>query len=148
MHQVLHGDAVFTNDGRRSGILSGDELCYSLSKTLRPRVCVFLASVPGVFDRPPETNPTAQLIHEIRVDYHGKIVNLDCLSAASREHDVTGGLQAKLDVAAKIARLGIPVCVCEGGTVHAREALRGRMPSVCTLLVRVDHTFPHKGDYF
>ncbi|KAL1498605.1 hypothetical protein AB1Y20_013920 [Prymnesium parvum] len=143
---VLHGDAVFTDEGRECGILSGDELCRALSEALRPRLCVFLASVAGVFDRPPEA-PHAKLIRVIRVDRRGRLVEGPKVSTDSVAHDVTGGLRAKLEAAVQIARLGVPVCICEGGTGHAAMALQGRIPSVCTMLVRSDHSFPEGGDY-
>eukprot|EP00966_Prymnesium_polylepis_P173949 4024421-Prymnesium_polylepis.1 len=138
---VLHGDAVFTSgDGRGCGILSGDELCCALSGAFRPALCVFLSDVAGVYDRPPENDPAATLIREIRVDRSGRIVGLQA-KLETAAHDVTGGLQAKLEAAARIASRGVPVCVCEAATMHAQEALCGRVPQVCTMVVRDDVVF-------
>ena len=43
---------------------------------------------------------------------------------------------AKLEAAIDIARAGTPVVVVEAGTAHARAALRGEVPDVCTLVER------------
>ena len=143
----MHGDAVFTDEGRGCGIVSGDELCCALSGALRPRLCVFLANVAGVYDRPPDRDPAARLIREIRVSRSGEIVGLPAVSADTAAHDVTGGLHAKLEAAARVAAGGVPVCVCEAGTPHAEAALHGRVPAVCTMVVREDHALPADG-YF
>ena len=49
---------------------------------------------------------------------------------------MTGGLAAKLDAAAAIAKEGVPVVIVQVDTEHALTALRGEIPKVCTLVER------------
>mmetsp|Transcript_692 Transcript_692/g.2021 ORF Transcript_692/g.2021 Transcript_692/m.2021 type:complete len:306 (-) Transcript_692:321-1238(-) len=125
---VLHGDAVL--DGTQgTSILSGDTLVEVLADALRPRLCVFLTDVAGVYDRPP-SEPGAALIPRLCV-VDGDIRLPETSTAA---HDVTGGLAAKLESAARIARAGTPVLIVEVGTESAAAALRGEVPPVCTVI--------------
>ncbi len=130
---VLHGDATY-DDARGSAILSGDTLVEELCGALAPRCALFLTDVPGVYDRPP-TDPSASLLAEIRVDRRGRLI-LPAPTTTAAEHDVTGGIGSKLEVAARIAAAGVPVCVCEAGSEHAAAALAGRRPQTCTIILR------------
>ena len=125
---VLHGDACL-DEVQGASILSGDTLMTLLAEELRPKLVVFITDVPGVFDRPPD-EPGATLVPRISVGARRgpKIATSTAL------HDVTGGVAAKLESAIAIARAGTPVVVVEAGTVHARAALRGEVPGVCTLV--------------
>ncbi len=134
MMPVFHGDATY-DDGRGSAILSGDTLVEELCVALAPRCALFLTDVPGVYDRPP-ADPAACLLTEIRVDRRGRLVLPAPPTTATAEHDVTGGIGAKLEVAARVAAAGVPVCVCEAGSEHAAAALAGRRPQTCTLILR------------
>lgn len=89
--------------------------------------------VPGVFTRPP-TEPGAELIPEILVASDGSC-KLPEMSTA--EHDVTGGIEEKLKTAiAVVVKCGIPVYIVQVGTLHAGDALAGRVPKVATVLRR------------
>lgn len=130
MVPVLHGDAVL-DELQGASILSGDVLVDLLSDALRPKLCVFLTDVAGVFDRPP-SEPGAALIPRLVVGRDGTMRLPETSESA---HDVTGGIRAKLEAAAAIARGGTPVVVVQVGTPHALAALRGEVPEVCTLVV-------------
>jgi len=96
---------------------------------------VFLTDVAGVYDRPPgvqndETgmpNERPSLIKEIFVTNSGKILSAVDTSSHMHEHDVTGGMGAKIRCAADIARdTGSEVFIVQAGTDHALVALSGR----------------------
>ena len=127
---VIHGDACL-DDVQGASILSGDTLMTLLAEELRPKLVVFITDVPGVFDRPPD-EPGATLVPRISVGA-GRGPKIATSTAL---HDVTGGVAAKLESAIAIARAGTPVVVVEAGTAHARAALRGEVPDVCTLVER------------
>ena len=74
------------------------------------------------------------LINDIWVENDGSISTSVKTSIA--KHDVTGGIQGKLLSAIEIAKMGIPVVICELGTEHSLQALRGELPSVCTIIRR------------
>ena len=126
------------DDARGCAILSGDELLEALCGELRPKLAVFLTDVAGVFDKPPSESGAA-LIPEIRVRRNGALVipSGGALTTSSRAHDVSGGLAAKLQSAAKIAARGTPVVIVQAGTPHAAEALAGRWPEVGTRVLRI-----------
>ena len=127
---VLHGDACL-DEVQGASILSGDTLMTLLAEELRPKLVVFITDVPGVFNRPPD-EPGATLVPRIVVGA-GRGPKIATSTAL---HDVTGGVAAKLESAISIARAGTPVVVVEAGTAHARAALRGEVPDVCTLVER------------
>ena len=127
---VLHGDACL-DEVQGASILSGDTLMTLLAQELRPRLVVFVTDVPGVFDRPPE-EPGATLIPRILVGGGAG----PAVKTSTALHDVTGGVAAKLEAAIAIARSGTRVVIVEAGTAHARAALRGEIPDVCTLVER------------
>ena len=127
---VLHGDACL-DEVQGASILSGDTLMTLLAEELRPKLVVFITDVPGVFNRPPD-EPGATLVPRISVGA-GRGPKIATSTAL---HDVTGGVAAKLESAIAIARAGTRVVVVEAGTAHARAALRGEVPDVCTLVER------------
>jgi isopentenyl phosphate kinase len=120
---VLHGDAVL-DSSLGCTILSGDTIIRHLAEQLRPQFVVFLTNVEGVYDRPPEQSG-AQLLRIIDVHQDGSweaaggscSVQLSC-----SEHDTTGGIAKKVEEAAVIARLGIPVVIAKAGSEAARLA--------------------------
>ena len=57
---------------------------------------------------------------------------LDGSGSSKGVADVTGGIRAKLDAAAQMAKMGIPVYIVQVGTIHALNALRGEEPDVGT----------------
>lgn len=126
---VLHGDAVI-DQMQGSSIVSGDLILETLCSDMKPTSAVFLTDVPGVFTKPPN-EPGAQLIREIIVSSDGTC-ELPVMSTA--EHDVTGGIEEKLKTAISVVKQGVPVYIVQVGTEHAKDALCGREPKVCTVL--------------
>eukprot|EP00536_Pseudo-nitzschia_multiseries_P010215 jgi/Psemu1/202657/e_gw1.305.29.1 len=111
-----------------AGILGGDTLVEiiathplvrgSLTKT------VFLTDVDGVFTKDPKACSDAALVKNISVDPEsGEVMNELSASGSSHEHDVTGGLEAKLGAAATVAKTGIDVIVARCGSVGAVIAM-------------------------
>jgi isopentenyl phosphate kinase len=143
---VLHGDAVLDSE-QGSAVLSGDALVVALCQALRPERVVFLTNVAGVYDRPPD-QPGARLLSRIVFDrstYGVRELYFRSESGASERlkgglatstaaHDVTGGLAAKLEAAAKCAAYGTPVYIVQVGTEDATAALTGETPRVYTLI--------------
>lgn len=114
--------------------------------------CVFLTDVAGVFDKPPEQR-NARLIRKISVGRDGAIKGMEyaggdrpgtpggitAIDTATRAGvvDVTGGICGKIEAACKIAALAdVPVVIVEIGTMDALDAMSGRVPERCTLIVK------------
>ncbi|KAG8459175.1 hypothetical protein KFE25_005686 [Diacronema lutheri] len=136
---VLHGDVVL--DERQGwAILSGDELMVQAGR-LRPQRAVFLMDVPGVFDRPP-SEPDAMLLERIDVAADGR-AHLPRTSAAS--HDVTGGVEAKLGAALRLARAGVPTYLVRAGSLAEVQVLSGGVPAEGTLVQCASATGPPSG---
>ncbi|GFR47415.1 hypothetical protein Agub_g9132, partial [Astrephomene gubernaculifera] len=134
---VLHGDAVL-DEQLGCSILSGDTLVRELAERMRPDWVVFLTNVAGVFDRPPE-EAGARLLRRILVRKDGswRVAEVEGGSGAdgvgdrdasvrmrADEHDVTGGIALKVEEAARVARLGIPVLIVQAGSEHGAAACR------------------------
>mmetsp|Transcript_10873 Transcript_10873/g.17708 ORF Transcript_10873/g.17708 Transcript_10873/m.17708 type:complete len:376 (-) Transcript_10873:148-1275(-) len=116
---------------------------YPASRSRRIRV-VFLTDVDGVFTEAPtsskcttntvsRTITDAKLIPRIFVHKDGSTdIQVDTSSTAA--HDVTGGIQAKLQAAIDIATLGVDVVIVKAGSTHAMEAMRGNVPARGTII--------------
>ncbi|KAG2443620.1 hypothetical protein HXX76_001970 [Chlamydomonas incerta] len=133
---VLHGDCVL--DGELGcTILSGDTLVRDLAERLRPEFVVFLTNVPGVFDRPPE-EAGARLLRRIvvRPDGGWRVAEVEGggsdgggggdsgVRMSVDAHDATGGIALKVEEAAAVARLGIPVIIAQAGSDDGDVACR------------------------
>ncbi|KXZ47256.1 hypothetical protein GPECTOR_36g11 [Gonium pectorale] len=135
---VLHGDAVL-DEQLGCTILSGDTLVRDLAEALRPQFVVFLTNVPGVFDRPPE-EPGARLLRRILVRRDGswRVAQVEGggdgvagdgpveggIRMTVDAHDVTGGIALKVEEAARVARLGVPVLIAQAGSDDGDAACR------------------------
>jgi isopentenyl phosphate kinase len=109
---VTFGDVALTNTGFR--ILSGDEIVAELARTLRPDRCIFALDVDGVYEE-----NTKVIIPELT---HLKIRRMK----VQKGDDATGGMKAKLDIAAKVAAGGTPVSFVSGYRRNEfSKALRG-----------------------
>ncbi len=112
---VFHGDCIFTLD-QGCRILSGDVMIRSLCEELQINRVVFLSDVTGVFNKPPNPSDidTAVLIQQISAKNDGSI---DIpVSTSVIKHDVTGGIQLKLESACKIVVKSegkTPVYICD-----------------------------------
>ena len=132
---VVHGDACL-DEKINCTILSGDALFVWFCRIFRPKYGVFLTDVAGVFTKPP-SEPDAQLLPSIKVDCKGQRLGVQ-VAFDTRKHDVTGGIQAKLNVACHVAgELGIPVYIVQVGSSSAAQALKGLRPDLGTTVERV-----------
>ncbi len=100
MIPVTYGDALWYGR-KRSYILSGDRIMTHLARVLRPRLAVFAVNVDGVYS----DLGSGSLIREIG----GQSVRV-----SEAGMDVTGGMGRKLEEAARISRLGVPVFFVNG----------------------------------
>jgi isopentenyl phosphate kinase len=134
---VIHGDAGLYGSfdhGRESmkaGILGGDILVEAIAthRFLKNHLSqvIFLTDVEGVFTKDPNIHKDAQLLKTIEIDPNtGKIManNLNA-TGSSHEHDVTGGLEAKLGSAAIVARSGTEVRIVKCNSVTAEQSIKG-----------------------
>ena len=131
MVPVIHGDVV-ADTVQGFAILSGDTLVEVLASGLEATTTVtFLSDVDGVYDRPPgaSDSPSARLLTTVSVlldpgdgesgngvEGGGGDGGMPCFSldfglgddggawdAKTADHDVTGGIEAKVDAAARVA---------------------------------------------
>jgi isopentenyl phosphate kinase len=151
---VLHGDAVLSAAPHRCTILSGDTLLLWLARHLPMELgvsevqCVFLTDVPGVYSRfdahAGKSLKAADIIERIIVQPDGHLLFPEGISTAGaaddRKADVTGGMRGKLEAAAAVALLGIPVYVTQAGSASSLQALSGQPPDVGTL-ISIDNNF-------
>jgi hypothetical protein len=107
-----------------AGSAGGDTIIRHLAERLRPEWVVFLTDVEGVFDKPP-SEQGARLLQLIDVQLGGGWAAAGLgteVQLACGEHDTTGGIAKKVEEAAVIARLGIPVVIAKAGTAAAELA--------------------------
>ena len=141
---VIHGDAVLSMAPHRCTILSGDTLMLWLARHLPAELgvsavrCVFLTDVEGVYSSfdPATGKGSGGVIRDISIGADGTL-NVPELTTSGRAEDnrrvdVTGGLQAKLEAAAAIALLGIPVYITQAGSHSCSQALGGEKPALGT----------------
>ena len=97
---ITFGDALWFGK-KKSYILSGDKIMSILAKILKPRLCVFVLNVDGLYSDP----KTKKLIHELKSEK-------PLISKSSK--DVTGGMKRKVEEAIKISKNGINVFFVNG----------------------------------
>ena len=97
---ITFGDALWFGK-KKSYILSGDKIMSILANILKPRLCVFVLNVDGLYSNP----KTKKLIHELK----GK---KPLIIKSSK--DVTGGMKRKVDEATKISKNGMNVFFVNG----------------------------------
>ena len=115
---VLHGDAVLDKENRCT-IYGGDLILQFLQEHL-PRALsmrdnvpeascsvIFVTDVDGVFDRPP-SDPAATLLRQLEVTPDGQVA---AIQADMHTHDVTGGIQKKIEVARDLVVAGAAVAI-------------------------------------
>ena len=154
---VLHGDACLLYDGMRAGILGGDTITEGIvsvwdsiddeSNTRRGKIAkvIFITDVAGVFTSDPKAKKNAELIRYLTVDRTtgevtisnrdgegliGKESDALDVSGSSHDHDVTGGLKAKLSAAASIAQSGIDVMISQCGYKSTERFVKGDYESI------------------
>ncbi|MEM2785615.1 MAG: isopentenyl phosphate kinase [Candidatus Nitrosotenuis sp.] len=97
---VTFGDALWCG-GKKSYILSGDKIMSLFAKVLRPRLCVFVLNVDGLYSN----LKTKDLIYEMS----GDEVSVDDIPM-----DVTGGMKRKIQEATTISKMGLDVFFVNG----------------------------------
>jgi len=133
---VLHGDACLYGDSG-AGILSGDTVMEMLGQADWVSHAIFLTDVDGVFSADPNTDPeSAVLLPRLTVDPITKEIAIDndelqrleatAVTGSTHAHDVTGGLQTKLQSAASIAATGKNVTIVRCTSPSARQAILRR----------------------
>ena len=109
---VTFGDVCLSSDGFR--VLSGDSIVYELVKILGPERCVFGLDSDGVYEE------NSRVIVPILTPSRIRKMKV------SAGDDATGGMRAKLEVAARVAALGAEVCFVSGYRRNEfSKALRG-----------------------
>lgn len=134
---VVHGDAVLDTT-QSCAILSGDVWTSELCRELAVDRCVFLTDVPGVYTCPP-SEPGASLIKEVLVDQSGELQLPEDIKLTTVAHDVTGGIKAKLQLAADVLQSAPSlrvVFIVQAGSESALQAMKGEEPDVATILKR------------
>jgi isopentenyl phosphate kinase len=109
---VTFGDVCLSSGGFR--VISGDSMVYELAKILRPERCVFALDADGVYEE--DTRVIIPLLSPARIrKMH-----------VPAGDDATGGMRAKLEVAARVASLGSQVSFVSGYRRNEfSKALRG-----------------------
>ncbi len=97
---ITFGDALWFGK-KKSYILSGDKIMSILANILKPRLCVFVLNVDGLYSDP----KTKKLIHELKSEK-------PLIIKSSK--DVTGGMKRKVDEATKISKNGMNVFFVNG----------------------------------
>jgi isopentenyl phosphate kinase len=97
---VTFGDALWYG-GKKSYILSGDKIMSILAKTLRPRLCVFVLNVDGLYSNFKKKD----LVYEMK----NNLVSIDDIPM-----DVTGGMKRKVEEATQISKMRLPVFFVNG----------------------------------
>ena len=136
----------------RAGILGGDTIVEGLAtvwnkdKNRRSRISkvVFITDVAGIYSSDPKSNDDAKLIRSLKVNrktgdvtiekIHGNAEKSEAdslnVSGSSHEHDVTGGLKAKLSSAVSIVQSGVDVIITQCGSYCTRQLVRGEWNSI------------------
>ncbi len=97
---ITFGDALWFGK-KKSYILSGDRIMSILSNILKPRLCIFVLNVDGLYSDP----KTKKLIRELKDEK-------PLMLRSSK--DVTGGMKRKVEEATKISKKGINVFFVNG----------------------------------
>jgi isopentenyl phosphate kinase len=112
---MLHGD-VLLDCTRHWRIFSGDDLLLKLADYFRPRLCVFLTSVPGIL------RSDGRVIEQFNVDRS----QFDELGQSSANVDVTGSMKNKIMIASDIVKKLSPTChvfIVHGLSDNAKQLL-------------------------
>lgn len=97
---ITFGDALWFGKNK-SYILSGDKIMTILAKILKPRLCIFVLNVDGLYT----DLKSKKLIHELKGEKP---------SITKSTKDVTGGMKRKVDESTQISKNGINVFFVNG----------------------------------
>jgi len=113
-------------------IVSGDQLAVYIATSLHASKLIFATDVDGIFDSDPNQDRNARLMRIVQAR------NVQTIAAKERPDitDVTGGMEGKIQEAAKAAYEGIPVSfvnLTKGNRL--RDLVLGNKLVVCSKLV-------------
>lgn len=109
-------------------ICSGDQMIEALCDRMAVAQVIFATDVDGVFTKAPGTQGS-KLIPQLTSRYDN---DLHCLSV--KAPDVTGGMDAKVRSARRMAMLGIPTTILNGNSKdRLLRALKGQR-TLCTVI--------------
>ena len=97
---ITYGDALWYGQ-KKSYILSGDVIMTTLARILKPRLCIFVLNVDGVYSN----MKSKKLIYDFKKEKPVITTN---------KMDVTGGITRKITEASKISRSGLKVFFVNG----------------------------------
>jgi isopentenyl phosphate kinase len=97
---ITFGDALWYGQ-KKSYILSGDVIMTALARILKPRLCMFVLNVDGVYSN----MKLKKLIYDFKKEKPAITTN---------KMDVTGGMTRKITEASKISRSGLKVFFVNG----------------------------------
>ena len=97
---ITYGDALWYGQ-KKSYILSGDVIMTTLARILKPRLCIFVLNVDGVYSN----MKSKKLIYAFKKEKPVITTN---------KMDVTGGITRKITEASKISRSGLKVFFVNG----------------------------------
>jgi len=97
---ITYGDALWYGQ-KKSYILSGDVIMTTLARILKPRLCMFVLNVDGVYSN----MKSKKLIYDFKKEKPVITTN---------KMDVTGGMTRKITEASKISRSGLKVFFVNG----------------------------------
>lgn len=111
---VTFGDVIHTTESNFS-ILSGDTIMSMLTRQLRPKYCIFLTNVDGLYGDITKKD----LIHEVRLDNLNNLSIVDdtpenTVPPSHPSFDVTGGMKRKVSESIPIVKSGIQVHFLNG----------------------------------
>jgi isopentenyl phosphate kinase len=113
-------------------IVSGDQLAVYIAISLSASKLIFATDVDGIFDSDPNRNRSARLLRLVQA----RDVQRIAARVGPDITDVTGGMEGKIEEAAKAAFEGIPVFfvnLIKGNRL--RDIVLGRKSVVCSELV-------------
>ena len=113
-------------------IVSGDQLAVYMAISLRASKLIFATDVDGVFDSNPNQNKNARLVRRVQATSVRRIA----ANVSPDITDVTGGMKAKIEEAAKAALDGIPVFfvnLTKGNRL--RDVALGRRTVICSEII-------------
>lgn len=111
---VTFGDVIHTTDSNFS-ILSGDTVMSLLATTLRPRYCVFMTNVDGLYGDFYKKDLVPQIfLNEVDQIIDSASRGNNKIGTSASTFDVTGGMKRKISEAIPIVSSGCPVHLING----------------------------------
>ena len=101
---ITYGDALWYGKQNKSYILSGDRIMTMLAKILRPKLCIFVLDVDGLYS----DLKTKKLVKRLSPQ------TAKFQIVENNRMDVTGGMRRKIQEATKISKMNIDVFFVNG----------------------------------